>query len=347
LPEPDVLVVGAGLAGLTAAAALADRGRTVRLLDKAAGPGGRLATRRIDGATLDHGAQFFTVRSDEFTSLTRRWRAGGVPIEQWSSGFVQASDIRDGHDGITSTGGDGHARYSVRGGMNELARALARDLAVGRPPARFVPGEQVTAVWVRDGRWHVAATGADGPSMHRAGALLCTPPVPQTLALFARGGTRLSTQIAATLDAITYDPCLALLVVLDGDPVLRGPGGVQFASGPVRWLADNARKDVSARPAITVHASGPWSRAWFDADDDEVGSTLHAWLRPWLGDARVVASQITRWRYAQPRDLVEQAALATDIDGAHVAFAGDAFGHARVEGAARSGLAAAEALLGG
>lgn len=340
MADPDVLIVGAGVAGLTAARSLADAGLTVRLLDRSVGPGGRLATRRIGDATLDHGAQFFTVRSDRFAALTRAWRDLGAPIEQWSTGFAQASDIRDGPDGVTSTADDGHPRYRVRGGMNVLAKVLAVDLDVR---AEVV----ATALWVRDGRWHVAVASADGPMVHRATALVCTPPVPQTLALFARGDTALPTETVAVLGAVTYDPCLALLAVLDADPALPPPGGVQFASGPVRWLADNGRKDVSAWPAATLHASGPWSAAWHDAADDVVGPTLLAWLRPWLSTAAVATWQIKRWRYAQPRDLVEQASLMADVDGAPVAFAGDAFGHARVEGAARSGLAAAETLLDG
>lgn len=340
LADPDVLIVGAGLAGLTAARALVDAGRTVRLLDRSVGPGGRLATRRIDDATLDHGAQFFTVRSARFAALARAWLDRGAPIEQWSSGFAQASDIRDGRDGVTSTAGDGHPRFRVRGGMNALAKVLAGDLDVQADAL-------ATAVWVRDGRWHVAVDGKDGPTVHHAAALVCTPPVPQTLALFARGDTDLPTETAAALGDVTYDPCLALLAVLDADPALPRPGGVQFASGPVRWLADNARKDVSARPAATLHASGAWSAASYDASDGVVGPTLLAWLQPWLGAAAVLTWQVKRWRYAQPRDLVEQASLVARLDGATVAFAGDAFAHARIEGAARSGLAAAEALHDG
>jgi len=62
LPETaQVLVVGAGLAGLTAGRVLAAAGIDTVIVDKGLSVGGRLATRRIGDATLDHGAQFFTV----------------------------------------------------------------------------------------------------------------------------------------------------------------------------------------------------------------------------------------------------------------------------------------------
>ncbi|WP_138756676.1 protoporphyrinogen/coproporphyrinogen oxidase [Modestobacter altitudinis] len=53
----EVVVVGAGLAGLSAATRLAAAGRDVHLLDAAEAAGGRLATTRIDGFLVDRGFQ--------------------------------------------------------------------------------------------------------------------------------------------------------------------------------------------------------------------------------------------------------------------------------------------------
>ncbi|SDP45797.1 Flavin containing amine oxidoreductase [Klenkia soli] len=53
----EVVVVGAGLAGLSAATRLAAAGRDVHLVEAADHPGGRLSTQRIDGFTVDRGFQ--------------------------------------------------------------------------------------------------------------------------------------------------------------------------------------------------------------------------------------------------------------------------------------------------
>lgn len=56
-PDVDVVVIGAGLAGLAAAGVLQRAGRSVSLLEAADGVGGRVRTDRVDGFLLDRGFQ--------------------------------------------------------------------------------------------------------------------------------------------------------------------------------------------------------------------------------------------------------------------------------------------------
>lgn len=329
----DVLVVGAGLAGLVAARTLQARGAAVTLVDKGHRPGGRCATRRIDEVPLDTGAQFFTVRSEAFRSLVDRWRADGVGIHRWASGFARAASVAD-DPASARTADDGHPRYAVTGGMNRLAAHLATGLDL-RCRVR------VTAVSRSADGWVARTPHGTGPSGR---ALVLTPPVPQTLALLAAGGVDLPDSAEAALRPLAYEPCLALLLVLDGDPRLPGPGAVQFTDGPVAWMADNAAKGVAPAPAVTVHAGAGWSAAGYDDPDDAIAERLLAAVQPWLHGASVRARAVFRWRYAKPVGPRHDGAVVAEVGGGRLAVAGDALAGAKVEGAVASGLAAARAL---
>ena len=64
--EGRIAVVGAGVAGLSCARALADAGRPVTVLERARGVGGRCTTRRLEGVPLDMGAAFLHGRDAAF-----------------------------------------------------------------------------------------------------------------------------------------------------------------------------------------------------------------------------------------------------------------------------------------
>lgn len=64
-PEADVVVIGAGLAGLTCARRLVGAGLDVRVLEASDGIGGRVRTDEVDGFLLDRGFQVILTAYDE------------------------------------------------------------------------------------------------------------------------------------------------------------------------------------------------------------------------------------------------------------------------------------------
>lgn len=316
-----VVVVGAGMAGLTAARRLADACDVV-VLDKGRGVGGRLATRRIGDATFDHGAQFVTTHTAAFADRVAQLVEDGV-MSPWFRGRI-------GPDGATDV--DGHVRFRGASSMNAIAKHLAVGLDVRT--AALVSSVRRDA----DG-WTVVM---DDGSTFAADAVVMTAPVPQILALLAAGEVEMTANERDALNAVEYDPCLALMVVLDGPSGLGAPGAVDPDAGPIDWMADNHTKGVSAVPAVTIHATPAFSRSHWDATDDEITDAL---LSAAALDADAVpgARSIQRWRYARPS--VEHPDRCLVLTGpAPLVCAGDAFGGAKVEGAALSGAAAADAV---
>ena len=309
------VIIGAGLSGLLCGRRLADAGHEVTLLDKGRSPGGRLATRRVGAAQIDHGAQFFTVRDDEFAAHVRRWQADGV-VHEWCRGF--------------SPTGDGFPRYATAGGMNQLAKHLAGGLDVRCNTLAF-------AVRPGAGVWEVQL---DDDSRVDADALVITCPLPQAFALTVSSGVELPAELRNT----EYDRTLSILVALDRPGAVPAPGGLQNPDDVFSFIGDNVAKGASAHPSLTFHANAAWSDAHWDDDRAEIDRMLLDHARPWIGGASVIEVSPKRWRFATPRTIWPERYWADESGPAPLVLAGDAFAGPRVEGAALSGLAAASWL---
>lgn len=314
----DVLVIGAGIAGLFAAAALKKAGRQTLIVDKSRGVGGRMATRRIAGATFDFGAQFATARDPRFEEVLISACAAGAAVE-WCRGFAAEAD--------------GHPRWRGKPGISSLAKHLAVGLEI-------VQETQVTALRPVGDHWSVSV--ADGATWS-VGAVILTPPVPQSLVLLEAGGVVLEPELKSHLSAIMYERCLAVMAVLAGPSRVPPPGGFAPAQGPISWIADNYLKGVSTEPAITLHATDAYSVAHWDHDRDETARHLLAAADEWLG-ADIRSYQLHGWRYSKPKQTDPRPCLVVN-NMPLLVLAGDAFGGPRIEGAALSGWAAAAAVL--
>jgi len=190
----EVLVVGAGMAGLTAATERAAAGDRVTVVDKGRRPGGRMATRRVEGVPYATGAPSFAAGTDIFRAAIRTWET----------------------EGHVAPDPDGAGRWRGRPTMRDLPTALADALA-DRSGTAIHLASTVTGLRVEAGSWQVTLTEGDdtpAPSVRRADVLVLTAPAPQTLALLDGPGAGLlaAQDTLARLAAVAYTPCLAVLV---------------------------------------------------------------------------------------------------------------------------------------
>ena len=318
----DVLIIGAGLAGLSAANDLIQAGYNVLVVDKGRGLGGRLAGRRIGEATFDHGAQFMTAREARFKGVVAEWIQAGV-AEEWYRSYPGQPNS--------------HPRYRGVPTMTAIAKHLAIDMTVMR-------GTKADSISQQGNRWMAML---DNGETVVAKKMLITSPVPQTMDLLATGNIVLPADKLARLSRIQYEPSIAVMAVLDGPTAIEAPGAISLEKGPISWLSDNLQKGVSKIPAVTIHGSAEFSAHQFERDHMEAGQRLIDIATPFLGTAKVTEYQVHGWRYSKPTVVDDASCMlvseATDLPP--LALAGDAFAGPRFEGAVQSGWAAAKRLM--
>ncbi|WP_250031227.1 NAD(P)/FAD-dependent oxidoreductase [Paractinoplanes maris] len=116
----DVVVVGAGIAGLSCARALTEDGARVRVLERGRVVGGRLASKRYDGRYADIGAAYFVADDPGFAAQAQDWESRGM-ARRWTD------TLRVYPGGETTTG---PMRWAAPGGLRSLATDLADGLDV-------------------------------------------------------------------------------------------------------------------------------------------------------------------------------------------------------------------------
>lgn len=320
MSHTDVLVIGAGISGLLCATGLKRAGMTVRVVDKGGGFGGRMATRRMAGARLDHGAQFFTVRDERFQSYVDEWLEAGV-IREWFRHSPEDSNP------------SGYPRYCGINGMTDVPNHLAAELDA-------MTGERITALSRHVDYW--IATSESGASL-AARSLVLTSPLPQALSLLDTCGLDYAGADLAALRRIRYAKGLTSMAILNGPSALPEVGFVKVLQSPLSLIADNYLKGISPEvSAITVHADAEFAEQHWDSPDGVRGPLMLDAAEPWLGST-VQEYRCHRWGFTTPLNPWHQKYYTNSA--MKLTLAGDAFGGARVEGAALSGIEAAEAIL--
>lgn len=157
----DVVVVGAGLAGLTAAGTLAAAGLAVAVLEASDGVGGRVRTDRVDGFRLDRG---FQVLNTAYPAARRLLDLQALDLRAFDRAAVLHVDgrtVRIG-DPRSEPGALPHLLTAPVGGVRSKAA-----LGVYGATTAALPAARVKARAERTAREHWARHGLSGPVVDR------------------------------------------------------------------------------------------------------------------------------------------------------------------------------------
>ncbi len=308
----DVVVVGAGACGLTVARSVLDRHGSVLVIDKGSRPGGRLASRKVDGYVVDTGCSSVQVSDPVVADLVQRW-AGAT----FDTGVSNVDD------------GSGLLTWAFDAPANEVAARWAKGIERTTGFVTHVESEDDLATVVLDG----------SGERFSARNVVITAPAPQAAGIVIESGLT----PPDVLDHLTYENELLLLACVSSlGHRPREVDSTMFAE--LRWGASG---DASA-PVVTARTHPTIAADTLGDDATIVHGRLLVELTRLLPGIRIEYSDLKRWRYARPGSAPAGPGYCVVPDAEALVIAGDALGNGTgaqgVERAVHSGLATVEHL---
>ena len=310
------------MAGLAAARKLPPS--SYQIFEKSRGPGGRLASKRIEQQRADIGAQFFTVRDPRFKAVVELAHSAGA-IQSWEPrmGTFRSS--------IPVDSPDTQQRYVGAPYMNALGRFLSQSVTI----------ESETRIdTIRpDGSYFVLTTTTG--TEYSAEQVLVTTPVDQMADLLAQF------EIEPIVTQFTMEPTWTTVVSSEYQLMTSTQEPIDACFGGDHDMFDfiSVERSKPGRDSdlIVVQASPEWSKAQLECDPDWIAQKIATELTDTFG---ILVEPVLshRWRYARPTDpniTVQKGVYQVD---AGLWIAGDYLAGGRVEGAYLSGFEAAERL---
>ncbi|WP_377274373.1 NAD(P)/FAD-dependent oxidoreductase [Rhizobium sp. R86522] len=322
--KTSIAIIGAGIAGITLGRNLSAHA-DITVFEKSRGLGGRMANRRREGFSFDHGAQYFTARSPSFkTAAEQAVEAGHAGIWPQAVHTLKA-------EGLVTDTRPPEPRYIGLPAMSGFANGLAAELEIRK--------EATVARLAASGDGWVLTDNED-KDLGRFDLVISTAPAPQTIRLMPEAFSA-----HAALKTVEMSGCFTLMIGLDV-PLDLGFDAARIEDSVLSWIAVEASKPGrSEKTALTIHSRNDWAEANLERDRGEIQAEMLQSLKRLLGRDLSTAAWIDlhRWRYANVEQAVGEPFLFDDDLG--LGACGDWCLGNRVEAAAESARALSEMLI--
>lgn len=336
--EFEVVVVGAGTAGLTCAGELRQAGMVPVVVEKSRGVGGRCATRRVEGQPVDHGTVFLHGANSDF--LAALDSVDAEVLEGWPS-KIEGSGTPCQPEAFHSY----ERRLAFVEGVNAFPKRLALELDL-RLHSR------VLSLEIEEKRFHLAI---EGGARFSTRTLVLALPVEQTLGLLGSLASDVR-ELAAVRELLGVMRSLPCLTLLAGYPlsVSQPDWDVSYPEDSKILMLishDSAKRKDKRFLALVYQCHSRWSRQQLEERSDvwkaDVVEEATRRMGEWAG--RPLWLQEHRWRYAraEPANTLAGPMLLPLTGGLRLGLAGEVFAPSGgVEAAWLSGRRLAERILG-
>ncbi|MFT4887133.1 MAG: putative NAD/FAD-dependent oxidoreductase [Pseudohongiellaceae bacterium] len=313
---PKIAVIGAGLAGISFAKNLTEFA-DISIFEKSRSTGGRMSLRRREPFSFDHGAQFFTARSEPFQAEISK-ALDAKAIAEWVPKIVK---LELGEKPFKREWFEPH--YCGTDGMNSLVKHMATGLNI-------VLETQVKRLESKSGVWFLI--DEDEQAIGPFDWVVSAVPAPQAINLLP-GSFVKKNKVG---DGI-FSGCFAMMLGFDSPVSLNFQAAV-ITDPVLAWLST---RDSSS---LLIHSRNDWATDHINADLKWVESTMYDAVMALLPrvDSQPTHRDLHRWRYAKCEQALGQDYL---LDGhGQIAAIGDWCRGGRVEDAFVSGYELAQKL---
>lgn len=304
-----VIIIGSGISGLIFARELNKVGINPLIIDKGFTLGGRIASRPFNGDFFDHGAQYFTSKSDYFENLVQ---------ELLDNNIIKILDEEN-----------GKKKYIGINGMNNITQYLSKKFNIRQ-------SECVNKISFDNDKWILET---DKNNKFETANLILSAPVPQSILLSESGNFKIPLDLKNELEKVKYSRCIALIGKFKNSLLISKFDNHKSYKkidndNVISWVSDNNKKGITDKEnSFTIHLTPDYSEENWDNINKEY---LTRYIEEYF-DNEIEYLEIKKWKFAQT--LINYPKTYEVIsNNPMMIFIGDGFGKPRIESAVISSL---------
>jgi len=314
-----IAIIGAGISGLVAAKELSQIAE-VTVFEKSRGVGGRMSTRYATPYQFDHGAQYFSAKTDAFKDFLKPFEVQGI-IEPWNAIFCKIN-----FDKIVQTQkwSKQFPHYVAAPKMNQLCKTLAVGLNV-------VLQIQVKTITKLDEKWEIF--DIDNKSLGIFDFVISSAPAPQTADLMPE-----SFRYLEEIKKVKMVGCYSLMLAFKREIILEWEAAI-ILNSKISWISINNSKPQRPQEfCLVAHSTNAWAEENMEVDAETVQKELMAEVSKIINFNiyKNKYANLHRWKYANAEKQSGQKSLFDEKN--KLAACGDWLIQGRVEAAFLSAM---------